>query len=166
MVVNFNFYPKQGNNNQWTTRYALDFLKELSQEMKPNESIFNASYMATLGTYQKYEKVSSLYTMATSEVFSRNFTNDEKKRLGHDWNDIMFKCIFNNMDCTAEDFTWKFDRYYGNCYIFNSGLNASGDSVDVKESFVGGSMYGLQLQFYVGFHEELSIINSLYGRGG
>jgi hypothetical protein len=70
------------------------------------------------------------------------------------------------MECTHEDFSWKFDRYYGNCYTFNSGFNASGHVNDFKKSYVGGSMYGLQIQFYVGFHEELNIINSLYGRGG
>jgi hypothetical protein len=134
--------------------------------MTPNESIFNDSYMATLNTDEKYAQATALYTMATSEVFGRNFSDEEKKRLGHDWNDVVFKCVFNNMECTAKDFAWKFDRYYGNCYVFNSGLNSSGDAVELKGSFVGGSMYGLQVQFYVGFNHELNIINSLYGRGG
>ena len=93
--------------------------------------------------------------------------NDEKrKKLGHSLEDILFSCTFNNQDCGVDDFIWKFDRYYGNCFVFNSGMNSSGGRVELKKSLIAGSTYGLQLEYYVGFHENLTLFNSIAGKGG
>ena len=61
---------------------------------------------------------------------------------------------------------WTFSRYYGNCFVFNSGFNASGHRVPTKSSLLSGYAYGLQLQMYIGFNHNLMPLNSLYGKGG
>ena len=46
----------------------------------------------------------------------RNGFNDtQKKRLGHDIRDILISCKFDGIECNANDITWNFDPYYGNC---------------------------------------------------
>ena len=34
---------------------------------------------------------------------------EEKKKLGHALDDILFDCRFNNKDCHSSDFTWSWD---------------------------------------------------------
>ena len=106
----------------------------------------------------KFGYVYNIYYAALSEVLSRNFTDEERKKLGHSLDDIMFNCWFNGQPCGPRDFTWKFDRFTGNCFVFNSN--------NTKKSFISGGYYGLQLLFYVGFNENLEVFNSIYWRGG
>ena len=54
--------------------------------------------------------------------------------------------------CTSEDFTWKFDGNYGNCFSFNTDQQ--------KRSNIGGFMFGLQLEFYSNFYESLTWFNA------
>lgn len=80
--------------------------------------------------------------------------------------DILFDCQFNNQKCSLDEFIWKFDRYYGNCFVFNSGFNSSGHKVEIKRSILESSAYGFQMQFYVGFNENLTLFQSQFGKGG
>ena len=57
------------------------------------------------------------------------------------------KCQFNKNPCTLHDFEWYFDFHYGNCFKFNSGLNASGHSVPLKYSSIPGEENGLFISF-------------------
>ena len=121
--------------------------------------------MEKLNLTEKVNYITTIYTASVSEMTSSNFTDENRKKLGHSLDDILYKCTFNNQPCTAEDFIWKFDRFYGNCFVFNSGYNESGKT-EIKKSLISGSLYGLQLQFYVGFNDQLSIFNSIYAKGG
>ena len=62
---------------------------------------------------------------------------------------------FEGLPCSASDFTWSFDFSYGNCFTFNSGLDANGTHVDLKESIISGYGFGLYLKLYVNVYEEL-----------
>ena len=35
-----------------------------------------------------------------------------------------------------------------------------------KKSLLSGSLYGLQIQFYIGYDDRLSTFNAIYGKGG
>ena len=130
-------------------------------------SIFNSTQMSQLHKEDKISLLNMIYSSSTSVMFSNNLTNDERKKLNFGLDDILFSCTFNGQSCTANDFVWHFDRYYGNCFIFNSGFNEStGEKIDIKKSVLSGSWYGLQVQFYVGYNDQLSPINSIYGKGG
>jgi hypothetical protein len=78
----------------------------------------------------------------------KNFSDEQKKLLGHELEDILIECYFNFKPCNSTDFTWYFDEEYGNCYAFNAEANAKGMSIS-------GSEFGLQLMLYVNIYEEL-----------
>ena len=154
------------NNNQFTTEYSIAFLELINKEVKPSINIFNATQMKNLTYDQKNEALMEIYNAAIARMLSKNFTEVEQKKLGHSLEDILYSCTFNNQKCSTEDFIWKFDRYYGNCFVFNSGKNSTKHNVDIKRSLLPKSAYGLQIAYYVGFHQNLSLFNSIYGIGG
>ena len=154
------------NNNQFTTVYAIEFIRGINQLVEPTVDIFNDSQMSQLSYVNKSYLINTIYTAAISKMLSKNVSDEERKKLGHSLKDILFACLFNNQPCGVDDFVWKFDRYYGNCYVFNSGFNGSGQTADKKMSLIAGYTYGLQLEFYVGFHANLSLFNSIAGKGG
>ncbi len=117
-------------------------------------------------TYKKYA-INLIYNEALREVLSQNFTDNQRKQLSPPIEDILYQCYFNNNFCEPSSFIWKFDRYYGNCFVFNSGLNQTGANVDLLQSaFNGKLIFGLLLTFYAGFNDQLSLFNSPNGKGG
>ena len=82
-------------------------------------------------------------------------SNEERKKLGHDLDDILFDCYFNVEVCDSTDFIWSWDDFYGNCFTFNTGLDSNQNKTVLKESNMPGFFYGLQLTFYVNVFEEL-----------
>jgi hypothetical protein len=122
--------------------------------------------MSALNYTDKSDVINVVYNAAIAKMLSKNFTDEERNKLGHSMDDILYDCTFNNQPCSSKDFIWKFDRFYGNCFVFNSGFNQSGQRVDLKQSLLGGSSYGLSLAFYIGFHENLTLFNSVFGAGG
>jgi len=100
------------------------------------------------------------YNLTQQGVYYGNdLSNEEKQKLGHDLNDILFDCKFNNNDCNATDFEWSYDNSFGNCYTFNSASN-------LKKSYLAGPEFGLTLTLYVNVYEKLlNVTNQLYGLG-
>ena len=99
-----------------------------------------------------------------------NFPNDlavlnatEQQLLSHSLSDILLSCTFNNLPCYPTDFVWYLDRNWGNCWAFNSGYNASGQTVDLLTSIRAGADYGLQMVLYSNFYENLTSINPYNG---
>ena len=82
-------------------------------------------------------------------------SNEEKKKLGHDLDDILIECKYNNQDCSSSDFLWSFDEYLGNCYTFNSGFDSNGSHIELKKSTMTGPTFGLRLKVYVNIYEKL-----------
>ena len=85
-------------------------------------------------------------------------TDDERKKLGHDLNDILISCSFNDHLCTPQDFTWSYNvewsnrfNNFGNCYTFDS----DGGNVDPRKTDLPGFEYDLRLELYVNIYEEL-----------
>jgi hypothetical protein len=107
------------------------------------------------------EKSSVMYDIYIAALYAMlNLSDDKKKRLGHDIQDILIDCKFNGGICNASDFSWEFDTFFGNCFVFNSGLNSKNEHVNYKRSQVAGSLFGLNLKFYVNYHESLIPFNS------
>ena len=69
--------------------------------------------------------------------------------------DMLLSCTFNTVECTANNFTWLYDTYYGSCFKFN----ASGHD-QVSQS---GKFYGLKLELFVG--EALMIEQGAQNKG-
>ena len=74
---------------------------------------------------------------------------------------MILYCFFSDESCGADDFQWEWDAYFGNCFVFNSGFNSSGQKVELRKSQMEGSVFGLQIEFYVNFYEDLMLYNSI-----
>jgi hypothetical protein len=142
------------NRNILTTKYAYEFLansinltdlQTLINSTDRNNVLFtsNGLFMKLMGTVQT------------------TFTDKEKQKLSHPIDHILLSCLFDYEMCTANDFHWEWDYLYGNCYHFNSGYNLTGQGIDLRKSFLSGSGFGLQMELYVNFYEELMFFNSL-----
>ena len=153
------------NNNQFCTLKAIEFLKQINRQVQPDLDIFNQTQLSQMSFESKEKTIRFVYNAAVARMLSKNFSEEQRQSLGHSLDEILFDCKFNNQKCTSNDFKWKFDRFYGNCFVFNSGFKASGHKVDMKRSLLPSSAYGLQISFYVGFHKNLSLFNSIYGKG-
>jgi hypothetical protein len=93
VVENPSVYPKVTfcNNNQFTTAYALDFLKEINKKVDPKIDIFNTTQMSKLNHSIKETTISEVYNEAVATILGKNFTDDERKKLGHSLDDILFR---------------------------------------------------------------------------
>ena len=153
------------NYNPFTTAYALDFLKQVNREIAPDFDFFATETESNKSTSIAFlkEVAYQIYGLAASKMLNKNFSNAERKKLGHSLEDIMYNCYFNNEPCSGSDFIWKFDRFYGNCYIFNSGFDDHGNRIELKKSLIAGSQFGLKLEMYANFNQNLNKINSPFG---
>jgi len=155
------------NVNPFTTRYALEFLKKINTELNPNIDIFNEDQMNALDFSVKYGLTYSIYFAATFKM--NRLTDVEKRRLSHSFEEILVPntCSFNTNPCLADEFVWHFDPWFGNCWIYNSGYNRTGQRVPFRLSAFPGDSYGLQMSLYVNFFKNLTPINSVphFGNG-
>ena len=153
------------NYNPFQTEYSVHFISEINQSVAPNSDIFNQTQMSMLNFTEKSDLFTIIYTAATSKMLSTHFSDEQRKKLGHSLEDILMTCSFNGESCSASDFIWKFDKYFGNCYVFNSGFNSSGHRVELKQSYIAGSSFGLKIGFYTGFYENLTLFTALGSKG-
>ena len=158
-IILYSFKNEFLSYNQFTSSYAVTFLKEINRQVLPTIDIFNSTQMKNLSLGEKQNYINLVYTAAVGVMMGQNFTNEQRSQLNPSFDDVIYSCYFNGHPC---DFVWKFDRYFGNCLVFNSGYNQSGHKVDLKQSSFNN---GLQITFYVGFDDRLSPFNS-YGKGG
>jgi hypothetical protein len=150
------------NSNIPTTEYAFEIIKEINEELKPNLSIFNQTQMSQIAWKDASNIFWSVFTEFHVRINSETFSDAYRKKLVHSFEDVLIDCSFNGQLCTSFDFIWKWDPVYGNCYVFNSGLNTSGSKVSYKESVLPGALSGLQLVAYVGYNEKLIPFNPGY----
>eukprot|EP00057_Strongylocentrotus_purpuratus_P015885 XP_011670359.1 PREDICTED: amiloride-sensitive sodium channel subunit beta-like [Strongylocentrotus purpuratus] len=73
-----------------------------------------------------------------------NKTIEERKSLGHSLDDMLLDCSWRGFPCSPANFTNIFDPQFGNCYIFNSGLD--GDTLTTNRP---GPNYGLSMELFV-----------------
>lgn len=80
--------------------------------------------------------------MESTQAFFENL-NQEAKASGHDINDVLLHCRFNQQKCNATKFTHFFDgQNYFNCYTFNS--KRLEEKILIQAT---GPEYGLSLVF-------------------
>ena len=84
-----------------------------------------------------------------------NYNDSDKKKLSHGIEDILLTCKFNYASCDAIDFSWTWDDYHGNCYMFNSNTSS------IKTSTQSGPFFGLQLELFAGFDGNIHFLNIL-----
>jgi hypothetical protein len=152
------------NLNQFTTRFAYDFVKLMDTNVN-QMSLFNDTLMENVNLWEKRNWLAWPIYFAAGGFLS-NQTDSYKKLMGQSLDDILLSCQFNFQPCTANDFSWSYDTFYGNCYTFNSGFISNGSKVDLRKQYVSGYPHGLQLDFYVNYNQNLSFFNSILGGKG
>ena len=106
------------NTNTFLTNESLDFI---------NNILVKAKVMDINNQEESFKHFSGFnyaflrYFTATNAL-NPAFNDSFRKSLGPDITDILYSCSFNLKDCSANDFSWYFDTYFGNCFTFNSGL--------------------------------------------
>jgi hypothetical protein len=157
-------FPKITICNQMytTTDYAYNYLKKLNEEILPRINIFNKTQMRNLMYRESTDYFWKVALIFQARINSGGFSDVERQKLVHPLQDIIVTCQFNSQPCTASDFIWQWDPLYGNCYSFNSGLDTNGSKVNLKESWLPGTIFGLQLTVYVGYNDKLNFFNTGY----
>jgi hypothetical protein len=132
-------FPKVSicNINTFTTKHSFDLLQKLNVAQNNTLNIYDENLVKYLSRFQKI-------TMANTEKnilngLALNFTDSEKKMLTHDLSDVLINCQFNYEPCSVSDFLWEYDLNYGSCYSFNSGFNATGGTIALKQSNIVGN---------------------------
>jgi hypothetical protein len=150
------------NRNRFQTKYALDFLHKINININSNVNIFNGNGMKDVD-YKVVNELTDNIKYRADGVIRNNFSDLEKKQLGHSLEDILMNCRFDDNSCSSKDFSWTYDSYYGNCYEFNSEKD---DKSRRKVSSVAGAINGLRLRLYANYHENLALFNSNNGGSG
>ena len=145
------------NGSPFTTEFAFEFVKNVSRVASPDLDMFDMTKVANLTKNEKFYLFRQIADLAIAKMNAKNFTDENRRRLGHTIEDILYSCTFNTILCNASDFIWEFDRIRGNCYVYNSGLDPT---VPLKQSSIAGSLYGLRVSFYVNTNEKLVPINA------
>jgi hypothetical protein len=151
------------NVNPFTARHAVEFLKQINQDITLAIDIFDESSLSHSNFTNKMSLLANVYYRAIFKMNSLNET--EKRKLSHPLEDLIQNCYFNAQPCSASDFAWYFDPFYGNCWMFNSGRNAEGKKIPLNFVSFSGEFYGLNIFFYVNFYKNLTTLNSYNGGG-
>ena len=159
-------YPKVTicMTSKYMSKNALDFLREINHQVEPTVDVFDSQTFNKLSYDNKTNILNKISEEANYQLL--NLTDDKKRSLSHSLKDILLYCQFNGQTCSPDDFIWKFDNYLGNCYVFNSGYNSSGERIELKQSYIAGALYGLYMDLYVNFYENLTVYNSYIGSTG
>jgi hypothetical protein len=144
------------NLNPFTSEYSVEFLRKINKNLMPDFDVFDENQMSTISYENKSKLISDIFAQAFLQMNSLNFSDLEKRKLAHDFDDILLSCTFNSKNCSSNDFVWEFNSYYGNCYVFNSGFNSSDQNqVELRKTHVSNSQFGLKLALYVNFNQNL-----------
>ena len=152
------------NINPFTTKYALEFLKQINEEVAPNYNVFNDDEQ--INQLDLLTKLDIIERIKIRAIYKMNELNEtEKRKLSHPIDEILVK--LESSSCSPNDFAWYFDPWYGNCWMINSGFNSTGQRVALIKKSLTGEYHGLKMGFYLNFYRNLTIINSspMYGGG-
>jgi hypothetical protein len=145
------------NQNMFQTEHAWDFVANIESSL----NFFKYPYtLKNLSYTEKYTAKTKFYAIAQNTLLEDPyFTNASNlQRFAHKFEDLLINCYFKNTPCSYKDFTWHFDPFYGNCFVFNSD--------GIQKTSLPGWDNGLKLEFYVYFNEKLNRMNSIYGGVG
>ncbi|XP_048584124.1 degenerin unc-8 [Nematostella vectensis] len=74
-------------------------------------------------------------------------------KAGHEFDELVFRCVWNGFTCNKGGFMKFWRRFwhwrYGNCYIFNQGVDENGTLLAHLTSSKPGPMYGLTLDLFI-----------------
>ena len=155
----FSLFPKITicNQNFFTSEFGLEFLKNTSQYYY-QMNMFDAWQISSLNRSEIQDRFYDIDFLAKYSVNDHKFSELTRKALSHGLEDMLTSCSFNQAKCTSKDFEWTFNSQYGNCFVFNADSS--------KKLIFSGPEYGLNLEIYINFHQNLTLFNSFQNGAG
>jgi hypothetical protein len=94
------------NKNPFTTNFSFQYVDQFfnDYDMEELESELAVSYTDTLNKLR--------YQLAVI-LRDKNVTDDQRKAMGLQMDDMLFMCLYNGRACSSNDFFWYFDSFYG-----------------------------------------------------
>jgi hypothetical protein len=134
------------NKNIFTTDFSFQFLKQVINDHNDFlDDIFNETLMNSKNQNEKYKSVYDLKYTA-SAISSNNFNISMRLLLGSSLEEFIIGCKFKGQECNiSEEFIWKYDSIYGNCFQFNSGIGKNGKEKEIETVNRVGKTNGLIL---------------------
>jgi hypothetical protein len=126
----------------------LNYLKEMNV----------TNYEENLETNSNFYDLSDLY-QRTMTFLLTNTTDEQKKKMGYSLEEMTLICEFNFVKCENSEFVWFYDKEYGNCYKFNTGINSTGHSIAVRTVNSRGRGTGLNLALFIGTENGIRSFN-------
>ena len=148
---------------KFSTNYAFEILDKILDE-KSDTNIFDVYNEINFIDTQKL--VANTKSIANIELLKMNLTDSQKQMLSFSMNQSLIGCSFNKKSdsCTSNDFIWKYDDIYGNCFLFNAGLDQNGRfNGKFLDSIIPGKTNGLQITMYLNIIDKLKILSQSYG---
>ena len=122
------------NFNPFVTEFSTKFLYEVGRNNSPYLNFSNDPRTI----------------MLVSKAAAMNLSLDDRKKLGYTINQFFISCTFLTIDCDPREFISFYHFTYGNCFIFNSGMNTSGDRIDLKTVNSASLKGALSMELFVG----------------
>ena len=123
------------NKNMFNSKAAFDFATKTLSE-----------YNLTLENFFYDDRPFDL----KSTSMTKNYSDSFRKSLGKSLNEFVLSCRYDDENCSFDDdFTWTYDKNYGNCWKF-------GNASKPKDAYFTSKFYGLVLNLNVQINKELS----------
>lgn len=95
---------------------------------------------------------------SAKEIFLRKYDPSNLEKVLSDttdfFNNMLVNCIFNQQNCTYEDFEFYRMGEFSKCYKFNSGLNIHKQNVSIRKVSRFGKQNGLRIELNLGKNHE------------
>lgn len=108
------------NRNRYQTKFSFEFLSELSKNLNENIKVFDEEQTNRFNYSFKTDLMDKVLFKANG-IIRNNFSDFKRQKLGHSLADILMNCTYDAIKCSANEFSWSYDAYFGNCFEFNSG---------------------------------------------
>ncbi|XP_054759502.2 degenerin mec-4-like [Lytechinus pictus] len=92
-------------------------------------------------------------------IGSVNPSKEELRKLGHQPEEFILQCSFNQHFCDYRNFTTTFNSQYGNCFTFNR----PAENKSILETGKTGSRYGLHLTLFTDQSEYIGLLSHQSG---
>ncbi|XP_070574558.1 uncharacterized protein [Ptychodera flava] len=150
---------------------SLENIFALFHHITDDVSIFQ-EFLDVYYTSNEFSRISSeippdwkgFLTFSSSPDYSDikkvlKLTKEEMSEYGHQVEDFVLQCSFNDISCSSRDFEVYQNDHYGNCFTFNSG---KADTL-IHQSTRPGAQYGLKLTLFIEQDEYIPLYGTEAG---
>ena len=123
------------NTNAFSSLQAQHLIEQKFKETY-DVDLESLAYKDVFSKLMQVNDITRLYANSPA------FTDEQRLSMGFVSYENIQLCIFNGKVCTLN---WMYSYEYGNCYVFNSGVNLTGDRVRLLKTEIEGGKNGLRM---------------------